>query len=106
MSQVLIRSTILLLTGMILGGFLVNRLHGQSHNNLTGTEYQHIETMSSITALNVKVSGLEATVAEISRKLDKVQSQADTTEAMGAGIGLAITFLQLLGFFVKSKERQ
>lgn len=47
---------------------------------------------------------MEATVAEMNRKVDALKSEADTTEAMGAGIGLAITFLQILGFFAKSRN--
>jgi hypothetical protein len=47
---------------------------------------------------------MDTTLQALLIKVDRLQSEADTTEAMGAGIGIAITLLQLLGFIAKFKQ--
>lgn len=89
----------LVLAGMLTGAFLAVRLHAQP---LRGSGVSQGDR--DVIAVTMKVSMMEGTLAELNRKVDALKSEADTTEAMGAGIGLAITFLQILGFFAKSRN--
>lgn len=99
--QTAIRALILVLAGMLMGGSLAIHLHGQSkprHLDLSDQAQDSLITMS------VKVNMMDATVMSLSTKLDRLQSEADTTQAIGTGIGISITLLQLLGFFTKSRQ--
>lgn len=98
-TQFFIRALILLLAGILIGGGVSMRLHGQPY-----TSARTITTDPAVIVVATRVSILETNVAAMSAKMDHIQSEADTTEAMGAGIGLAITFLQLLGFFTKKGQ--
>ena len=93
---VVVRGLLFVLAGMLLGSALVLRLHAQPQHGLSDRE---------AIAVTIKVGTLEASISELTRKVDALKSEADTTEAMGAGIGLAITFLQLLGFFARGRLR-
>lgn len=95
-AQIMIKILIVLFAGMLIGGGLAIRLHGQGLNRLSANN-------SDMIIMTTKVGIMDTTLQELVRKVDHLQSEADTTEAMGAGIGLAITFLQLLGFFARSK---
>ena len=94
---VVVRGLLFVLAGMLIGSALTLSLHAQSHNLSQGDR--------EAIAVTIKVGALEASIADLTRKVDALKSEADTTEAMGAGIGLAITFLQLLGFFARGRVR-
>lgn len=105
----LIRSIVLVLAGALIGGGM-SHLHGQPSpsRSVTGSTQFHdtLDKMEGeqLIVMTTKVAIMESTVAETSRKVDKLQSQADTTDARELGIGAAITFLQLLGFITPKKE--
>lgn len=103
--QTAIRALILVLAGMLIGGTLAMHLHGQSQSSQAShvQERQNRQDQDLI-GVQIKVSIMEGTIANLLTKLDHLQSEADTTQAMGAGIGIAITGLQLLGFFTKSRQ--
>ena len=90
-AQIMIKILIVLFAGMLIGGGLAIRLHGQGLNRLSANN-------SDMIIMTTKVGVMDTTLQELVRKVDHLQSEADTTEAMGAGIGLAITFLQPWGF--------
>jgi hypothetical protein len=92
-----LRALVLVLAGMLIGGALAVHLRGQSPPSRKSADVEMI-------AVTTKVSIMEGTLNELVKKVDRIQSEADTTEAMGAGIGLAITGLQLLGFFTKARR--
>jgi len=97
--QLAIKALILMFAGMLIGSALAIRLRGQAyHPNIGKLDPETI-------ILTTKVSMMETTLTTLVNKVDKIQSQADTTEAIGTGIGVSITFLQLLGFLVSRKEK-
>jgi len=97
--QILSKAVILIMAGILIGGGVSLRLHGQPFANS-----RVITTDPSVIVVATRLSILESNTKDISTKLDHLQSEADITEAMGAGIGIAITFLQLLGFFTKKGQ--
>lgn len=96
----IIRALIFILAGMLIGSGLVSHVHAQSLHS-TGQKILDPETI----VLTTKVGIMEATLTSLVTKVDNIQSEADTTKAMGAGIGVTITLLQLLGFLVSRKEK-
>ena len=98
--QLLIKALVLILAGMLIGSGLSMRLHGQSS---IGYGVSKSLTDPNVIVVATRLQILESNQKDLSNKLDHLQSQADVTEATGVGIGLAITFLQLLGFFTKQK---
>jgi peptidoglycan hydrolase CwlO-like protein len=97
--QAVIRGLLFVLAGMLIGGSLAIHVHGQ------GAPAPRITRQDAdIIATSTRVNIMEQNLQSLVNKVDHLQSEADTTEAMGAGIGLAITLLQLLGFFAKSKQ--
>ena len=96
----IIRALIFILAGMLIGSGLVTHVHAQSLHS-TGQKILDPETI----VLTTKVGIMEATLTSLVTKVDNIQSEADTTKAMGAGIGVTITLLQLLGFLVSRKEK-
>lgn len=95
----IIRSLISILAGMLIGGGLVSHIHAQSIHSTV--KIMDPETI----VLTTKVGMMETVLTSLVTKVDNIQSEADTTKAMGAGIGVTITFLQLLGFLVSRKEK-
>lgn len=94
-----IRSLIFILAGMLIGSGLVSHIHAQPLHSV-------IKIMDPETiVLTTKVGMMETILTSLATKVDNIQSEADTTKAMGAGIGVTITFLQLLGFLVSRKEK-
>ena len=96
----IIRALIFILAGMLIGSGLVTHVHAQSYHS-TSQKILDPETI----VLTTKVGIMEATLTSLVTKVDNIQSEADTTKAMGAGIGVTITLLQLLGFLVSRKEK-
>lgn len=97
--QAITRALIFILSGMLIGSGMVSHVHAQSlHQELRILDPETI-------VLTTKVSIMEATLTNLVTKVDNIQSEADTTKAMGAGIGVTITLLQLLGFLVSRKEK-
>jgi hypothetical protein len=102
----LIKALVFVLAGMLIGSGISVRLHGQSSGNSSSSNSSKFEKLDPQTIiLTTKVSMMDVTLNSLMSKVDHLQSEADTTEAMGAGIGVAITFLQLLGFLAARKER-
>jgi len=97
--EAIIRALTFILAGMLIGGGLATHIHAQSlHSGIRTLDPETI-------VLTTKVGILETTLTSLVTKVDNIQSEADTTKAMGAGIGVTITFLQLLGFLVSRKEK-
>ena len=90
---------IFILAGMLIGGGMVIHIHAQSFPHTV--KVLDPETI----VLTTKVGIMEVTLTNLVAKVDNIQSEADTTKAMGAGIGATITLLQLLGFLVSRKEK-
>ena len=97
--QTAIKALITMLAGMLIGGALAVHLKGQSHSGGYPTSAE-----GEMIALTTRVSIMDGTLGELVKKVDHLQSEADTTEAMGAGIGFTITGLQLLGFFARGRR--
>jgi hypothetical protein len=96
--QAFLRALLLVCAGGLIGSGVSIRLHGQSVAHVT-----HLEDPNVI-AISTRVTIMDTTLQALLIKVDRLQSEADTTEAMGAGIGIAITLLQLLGFIAKFKQ--
>lgn len=90
------------LIGIFIGSMLLyHHAVGQDFN-----KFKQQQESGKVIELSVQVSMMSGILQTLSSKLDQVKSEADTTQAMAAGIGIAIMFLQLLGFFVKSKSEK
>jgi hypothetical protein len=104
--HIIVKGGTTMLVGVLLGCLLTSvitmRAKGQP---IPITHFNAVTITTDIAVLTNEVHGMKESMHDLTAKVEKVQSQADITQATGAGIGLAITFLQLLGLFVKSKER-
>jgi len=96
------KSIVAVLIGAFISGMLM--LHVKAQNTQTYTQFKQQQGQEKVIELSVQVSMLTSTVKDLSTLYAQLKSEADTTQAMGTGIGIAIMFLQLLGFFVKSKS--
>ena len=96
--QAFLRALLLVCAGGLIGSGISMRLHGQSVAHIA-----HLED-PNVVAISTRVAIMDTTLQALLTKVDRLQSEADTTEAMGAGIGIAITLLQLLGFIAKFKQ--
>ena len=106
--HILVKAGTTMLVGVLFGcllvSFITTRAKGQS-NNSNNSHFNAVTVSTDIAVLTTELRSMKESVHDLSTKVDKIQSQADITQATGAGIGLAITFLQLLGLFVRTKER-
>lgn len=105
--QFMVRVLTLILLGMFLGSMLTIRLHGQGQplSRMNNGYIPITQNQEQLVILSTKVTFIDSTVQDLSKKMDQLKTEADATQYMGAGIGIAITFLQLLGFLAKNKER-
>ena|ERR1700685_975389 len=101
--QLAAKSLIMLFAGILIGGALSLRLHGQPSVESLLVPKMLSNTDPNILVVATRLGIVESNVNDNSRKIDHLSSELATVEGTGVGIGLAITGLQLLGFFVKSK---
>ena len=109
--HLLVNAGTTMLVGVMFGCILVSfiTMHAKAQSSsitTTSSHFNAITVSTDIAVLTTEIHDLKSSVHDLSVKTDKVQSQADITQATGVGIGIAITFLQILGLLVaQTKEK-
>lgn len=100
----IIRVIIMILSSFMIGFWIAPRSHAQVSNR---SYYDTCHDCSTnIAVLASQFHAQDETIRDVLRKMEALKSQADTTQATGVGIGITITFLQLLGFITTRKQER